>query len=98
MSIFAFHFWSPTCSPCVVLKPAVQDLKEEFPQVEWVSVNLHNDTEGLAQIYGVKIVPTIIFEARDKEGNVLSTEKQTGTNISTYYRSLRNALKTIQQS
>jgi thiol-disulfide isomerase/thioredoxin len=32
MSVQAYHFWSPTCAPCVALKPAVQDLKEEFPE------------------------------------------------------------------
>jgi thiol-disulfide isomerase/thioredoxin len=98
MSVFAFHFWSPTCAPCVALKPSVEDLKEEFPNVEWVSVNIQDDSEGLAQHYGVKIVPTIAFEARNKEGHILSVEKQTGINISTYYRSIRSALKTIQQS
>ena len=97
MSVIAYHFWSPTCAPCVALKPAVEDLKEEFSQVKWVSVNTHDDKAGLSKKYGVKVVPTIVFEAYDKEGNVLSTDKHTGTNISGYYRILRSALKISQQ-
>jgi len=98
MSVTAYHFWSPTCAPCVALKPAVEDLKEEFPNVNWLSVNTHDDKDGLAQKYGVKFVPTIVFETKNSEGNVISTEKQTGTNISGYYRCLRSALRTSQQS
>ena len=98
MSVVAYHFWSPTCAPCVALKPAVEDLKEEFPQVKWLSVNTHDDKEGYAQKYGVKVVPTIVFEASDSQQNIVSTEKHSGTNISGYYRILRSALKASQQS
>ena len=24
--IVAYHFWSPTCGPCKVIKPAIEDL------------------------------------------------------------------------
>ena len=98
MSVQAYHFWSPTCAPCVALKPAVEDLKEEFPEVEWKSINTHDDKEGFAQKYGVRFVPTIVFEAKNSEGTVILTEKQTGTNISGYYRVLRSALRISQQS
>jgi thiol-disulfide isomerase/thioredoxin len=98
MSVIAFHFWSPTCAPCVALKPAIEDLKEEFPDVQWLSVNTHNDKENFAQKYGVRVVPTIVFEARNLQGTVTLTEKHSGTNISGYYRVLRNAIRTSQQS
>lgn len=98
MSVQAYHFWSPTCAPCVALKPAVQDLKEEFPEVQWTTINTHDDKEGYAQKYGVRIVPTIVFEAKNSQGTVMLTEKQSGTNISGYYRVLRSALKISQQS
>ena len=29
MTVIAYHFWSPTCQPCKVIKPAIEDLKEE---------------------------------------------------------------------
>ena len=98
MSISAYHFWSPTCGPCKVIKPALEDLKEEFLTVDWTTVNTHDDHENLASIYGVKVVPTIVVIARDDNGQVLLTEKQSGTNISAYYRILRNAQKAITHS
>ena len=98
MSITAYHFWSPTCAPCKIIKPAIEDLKEEFSDVTWVSVNTHDDGEMLAGLYGVSVVPTIVVEVRDDVGSVVSTEKQSGTNIAAYYRIIRNALRVIRQS
>ena len=95
MSITAYHFWSPTCGPCKVIKPAIEDLKEEFPVVEWITVNTHDDPENRAGIYGVKIVPTIVVIASDDNGQVISTEKHSGTVMAGYYRILRNAHKAI---
>lgn len=45
-SLVAFHFWSPTCGPCQAIKPAVEDLKEDYDQIEWRSVNTKNDPDG----------------------------------------------------
>jgi len=98
MSISAYHFWSPTCGPCKVIKPALEDLKEEFLTVDWTTVNTQDDTRNLASIYGVKVVPTIVVIARDDNGQVVLTEKQSGTNISAYYRILRNAQRAITPS
>lgn len=87
MSITAYHFWSPTCEPCKAIKPAVEDLKEEFEGVTWVSVNTHADTAGIAQKYGVTKVPTIVV-VKDT-----SVETHSGTSMMGYYRILRNALR-----
>jgi thioredoxin 1 len=97
MSVTAYHFWSPTCGPCKAIKPAIDDLKEEFPQVVWLSVNLHA-TEVLSQKYNVAVVPTIVVESKDKAGNVILVDKHSGTNVAGYYRILRSGLKTTQQS
>jgi len=60
MSVTAYYFWSPTCVPCNHIKPAVNYLKEEFESVNWVSVNIADDTTGLPEKYGVKTVPSIV--------------------------------------
>lgn len=96
MSITAYHFWSPTCGPCKVIKPSVEDLKEEFPNVQWVSVNTHDDSQNLAQRFGVQFVPTIAIVVTDANGNVVSSEKQSGTNMANYYRIIRNGLRFIR--
>lgn len=97
MSVTAYHFWSPTCGPCKVIKPAVEDLKEEFLNVQWISVNTHDDKEDIAQKFGVTVVPTIVVLVLDKEGKAVYSEKQSGTNMSHYYRILNKAIKFIQQ-
>lgn len=96
MSITAYHFWSPTCGPCKVIKPSIEDLKEEFPDVPWVSVNTHDDTGGIAQKFGVQVVPTVVVLVMDSTGKAVYSEKQSGTNMAGYYRILRSGLKFIQ--
>lgn len=98
MSVTAYHFWSPTCGPCKVIKPAIDDLKEEFSQVVWLSVNLHDDSELLAGRYNVSVVPTIVVESKDEKGDVINLDKQVGTNMAGYYRIIRNALRITQLS
>jgi thiol-disulfide isomerase/thioredoxin len=97
MSVTAFHFWSPTCAPCNAIKPALEDLKEEFSRVVWLSVNTHNDSELLAGRYNVSIVPTIVVEVKNKEGVSVFIEKHSGINIAGYYRIIRNGLRILSQ-
>ena len=91
MSITAYHFWSPTCNPCKVIKPAVEDLKDEFIKVQWVSVNTHDDKQGLASKYGVTIVPTIVVVNGNQE-----VGRHSGTTMITYYSILRKAMSQAQ--
>lgn len=98
MKVIAYHFWSPTCQPCKVIKPVIEDLKEEFNSVEWHSINTHEDSHGIAPKFGVTIVPTIVvtvgasntFGATDN----VNIQKHSGTQTAAYYRILRNALRT----
>lgn len=92
MSVTAYHFWSPTCAPCKVIKPAVEDLKEEFPNIQWISVNTHDDPHNYSGVMSVSVVPTIVVVTKDSNGN-LSTERHSGTSMMGYYRILRNAIK-----
>ena len=97
MSVTAYHFWSPTCAPCKAIKPSIDDLKEEFQQIVWVSVNTHDDETGLAARYSVGVVPTVVVETVKPDGTA-TFEKHSGTNIAGYYRILRSGMKLIQQS
>ena len=97
MSVTAYHFWSPTCGPCKVIKPAVEDLKEEFSDVRWISVNTHEDRENFASQFGVSVVPTIVVTAVNNDGEIVYTEKQSGTQMANYYRIIRNAIRLSQQ-
>ena len=88
MSVTAYHFWSTTCAPCKVIKPAVEDLKEEFSNVTWVSVNVQEDPNNYVDKFKVTSWPTIVVV--NKTGDI---EKHSGTAMMGYYRILRNALK-----
>jgi thiol-disulfide isomerase/thioredoxin len=93
MSVTAYHFWSPTCAPCKVIKPAIEDLKEDFPHVQWISVNTQDDPNNYSETFGVSIVPTIVVVAKDIVGNILSIERHSGTTMMGYHRILRNSMK-----
>lgn len=90
-----YHFWSPTCGPCKVIKPVIEDLKEEFPQFTWVVVNTHDDSNNYAQKFGVQFVPTLVLVITNTDGKVIMSEKKSGTNVADYYRLIRGGLKLI---
>jgi thiol-disulfide isomerase/thioredoxin len=89
-TVKAYHFWSPTCGPCKVIKPSIEILKEDFPQVEWITVNTHEDRNDFVRKFGISIVPTIAVVSSSG-----AIEKHTGTDMMGYYRILRNATKSI---
>jgi thiol-disulfide isomerase/thioredoxin len=95
MSITAYHFWSPTCGPCKVIKPAVQDLKEEFDQINWISVNIQDDPQNYTGEFDVKVVPTIVVLSRDSNGKIQYVGKESGTAMASYYRLIRSGLRFI---
>jgi len=88
-NVTVIHFWSPTCKPCQVIKPAIEDLKEEFPEATWISVNTHQDTEGYASKYKVAVVPTIIVFK-----NNIEVGRHSGSSIGIYYTIIRKAFST----
>lgn len=96
MKVVAYHFWSPTCQPCKVIKPAIEDLKEEFPVVEWVSVNTHEDKMEYSKKFDVFVVPTIVVTVQDDTSTIMNIEKHSGTTVAAYYRLLRNAIRIAQ--
>lgn len=98
MRVVVFHFWSPTCAPCKAIKPMIEDLKEEFSQLEWLSVNTHDDQNDYKSKFGVQVVPTVVVAVFKEDGNLMTSEKHSGTSPAGYYRILRNGLKFIQQS
>lgn len=97
MSSIAYHFWSPTCAPCKTIKPSIEDMKQEFDQVQWISVNTHEDSEALGQKYGVSVVPTIVVVSLNSEGVPTLTEKHSGTTMMGYYRILKNSIRLLSK-
>ena len=91
--IVILHFWSPTCGPCHVIKPALEDMKEEFADriQEWVSINTKDDPKGIARRLGVAVVPTIVVL---KDG--VEVGRHSGSQIAIYYTLIRKAIASRQ--
>lgn len=88
MTVTVFHFWSPTCGPCMVIKPSIEDLKEEFEgKIEWISINTKEDPKAVARIMNVSVVPTIVVV---KDG--MEVGRHSGTQIGIFYTLIRKAL------
>lgn len=86
--VHVLHFWSPTCGPCKVIKPALEDIKEEFQgKIDWISVNTREDPNRYSQRFQVSIVPTFIVFKRDVE-----IGRYSGTQIAIIYQLIRKAL------
>ena len=79
-----FHFWSQTCPPCKRLKPMFADLKEDYPAVEWVSIDIHNDPEKVREKYGITQVPSLVGVCSD--GTI---HKHTGADAIGYFRMMK---------
>ena len=95
MAIIAYHFWSPTCGPCKKIKPALDDLKTDHPDIQWVSVNTQEDPQGLAKKYAVKFVPTIVVITVNHNGGLVSTERHSGSDMMGYYRMFKKVTQQL---
>jgi len=95
--VTVYHFWSKTCGPCQVIKPALQLLCTEFPEVKWVSVDTHQDVAGYAAQLKVQVVPTVVVVVTRADGSLIGTERHSGTQMIGYHRILRNAMRAITQ-
>lgn len=87
--IHVLHFWSPTCNPCRVIKPAIEQLKEEFEDknIDWISINIKDDPKDYSRRFQVSVVPTmIVFKGQTEIG------RYSGTQIAIVYQLIRKAL------
>jgi thioredoxin reductase (NADPH) len=89
--IVVLQFSSPTCTPCHVIKPALDDIKAEFADSiqEWISVNIKQDPEGIARRLGVTHVPTVVVLK-----DTVEVGRHSGSQIGLYYTLLRKAITT----
>jgi thiol-disulfide isomerase/thioredoxin len=91
MTVNAYYFWSPTCGPCKVIRPNVEELGGVFSSTFFSFINIYEDREGLSQQFHVSVVPTMVVVATNVEGKVVYTGKHSGTDMLGYYRILRIA-------
>ena len=54
-------FWAPWCGYCRRIAPAYEQIGEDYgEEVAVVKVNI-DDEPGLAQTYGIEVIPTLVF-------------------------------------
>jgi thioredoxin 1 len=80
------HFTATWCQPCKALAPVMNDIVSEYPMVGYQQIDIDNDPE-LAQRYGIKGVPTILFE---KNGTVV--QQVVGLMPKSHYQKILNNL------
>lgn len=59
-------FFANWCGPCKMLMPVLEEIDQEFDQVDIVKVNIDQDEE-LAKKFGVLSIPTLIFFSNCEE-------------------------------
>jgi thioredoxin 1 len=80
------HFTAAWCQPCKALAPVMNDIVSEYPMVGYQQIDIDNSPE-LAQKYGIKGVPTILFE---KNGTVV--QQVVGLMPKSHYQKILNNL------
>jgi len=80
------HFTASWCQPCKQLSPIMRELSSQNPTVGYQMIDIDNNSD-VAQQYGVRAVPTIIFE---RNGSVV--QAVVGVQPKSYYQNLINSL------
>lgn len=58
-------FYADWCGPCQMLKPILEQVEKEHPEVEFEAINIDEQQE-LAEKYGVMSIPTLIIMDGDE--------------------------------
>lgn len=69
--IVMLDFYADWCGPCKIMKPIIQQLKEENPDVHIEEIN-YDQNQDLGNTYNVGSLPTFIFlkDGKEKEKKV----------------------------
>ena len=61
-------FWASWCGPCRMLAPVIDQLAAEQTDVKVCKVNI-DEEPGLAQLFGVMSIPTVVLFENGQEKN-----------------------------
>lgn len=81
------RFQATWCGPCQVLKPIFNELKAEYPQINFEDIDVDSDPTQ-AQQFGIRSVPTVVIL-----NNGAEVTRVTGAqNKNTYVQNFNNIL------
>jgi len=93
MKCVAYYFTAPDCSACAKLKVGMLMMAEDYPDIEWVTVNVRETKTDLVQRYGVKPLPTLVVAVKDSTGKDIYSEKCSDrTSVMPYNKIMTNGL------
>ena len=58
-------FYADWCGPCQMIRPILEQVEKEHPEVEFASINIDED-QVIAEQYGVMSIPTLVILDGDK--------------------------------
>ncbi|PSP48384.1 thiol reductase thioredoxin [Halobacteriales archaeon QH_7_69_31] len=64
MPVTLKDFYADWCGPCKTQDPIVEELAEEYPDVDFEKVNV-DESQAVANEYQVRSLPTLIVENDD---------------------------------
>ena len=53
-------FWAPWCSPCLAMKPTVEQAVDELGNIDLVDINIDEDVD-MAREYKIRSIPTLLL-------------------------------------
>lgn len=66
--IYVIKFWATWCQPCKMMVPSLNKLEKEFPNINFVSVDI-DQVPILAKKYKIRTVPTLLVFKDGEEIN-----------------------------
>ncbi len=70
-------FWAPWCAPCLALTPTIEAIARLYEgRLKVVKVNC-DESQPLAQRYGVRGIPHLLFIAGDQPATVVNARTKT---------------------
>jgi thioredoxin 1 len=64
MPVTLKDFYADWCGPCKTQDPILEELEEEFPDVDFEKVNV-DEEQDVANEYQVRSLPTLVIETDD---------------------------------
>lgn len=62
----AVKFWASWCGPCKAMEPHVKKIEKEFPQVQFVSVEI-DQVPSIAQKFRIQSLPSMLLLKNGRE-------------------------------
>ena len=74
------------CGPCKTLIPRIDNMSNDYPDIEFVSIDVDDNQEGVVKL-GIRSVPTVIIY-----DGINIVDRSQGANPESYYKTFLDNL------